>query len=164
MISKDIYIIVMIQHLLGGNYQELKSTLAIIGFMWLLVAAAITIDLISGVRKAKERGEMRTSYGFKQTVNKVVMYYAFMVFAFMFDCIGMFFYPMPFVTLIAAGFLIFIECKSVFEKAHDKDKRKFNKSLQELAILFDNKEDLIKGLSEIVKKQSINTEKDGTND
>lgn len=151
--DNDIYIIKMVQHLLEGNYDELRFLLGIVIFTWLLVGIAIIIDLISGVRKAKERGEMRTSYGFKQTVNKVVLYYGFMIFALMFDCIGMFFYSLPFVTLISALFLIFIECKSVFEKARDKDKRKFNKGMQELAILLENKDDLVKGFVEVLRKE-----------
>lgn len=144
----------IIQTLLTGDYQTARIDAAIIGIMWLLVAIAIVIDLFSGVRKARERGEMRTSYGFKQTVNKVVLYYAFMLFALMFDCIGMFFYPLPVVTFVCAAFLIFIEGKSVFEKAHDKDKRKFTKSVEELTILLENREDLIKGLSELVKQKA----------
>lgn len=143
-----------IQSLLTENYESLRFYLGIVIITWLFVAIAIIIDLISGVRKAKERGELRTSYGFKQTVNKVVLYYAFMLFAFMFDGIGMFFYPLPIVTFIASSFLIFIECKSVFEKAQDKDKRKFNKSLQEFATLLQNKDDLAKGLIELIKKQT----------
>lgn len=144
----------IIQTLLTGDYQTARIDAAIIGIMWLLVAIAIVIDLFSGVRKARERGEVRTSYGFKQTVNKVVLYYAFMLFALMFDCIGMFFYPLPVVTFVCAAFLIFIEGKSVFEKAHDKDKRKFTKSVEELVILLENREDLIKGLSELVKQKT----------
>lgn len=70
-----------------------------------------------------------------------------------FVLLGMFFYDNPFVTLIAAGFLIFIEGKSILEKAHDKDKRKLNKSLEDLSIILENKEDLIKGVAEIVKNQ-----------
>lgn len=145
---------------LSGDTVTLRTQIAIVGIMWLLVAIAIIIDLVSGIRKAKERGEMRTSYGFKQTVNKVVLYFGFMLFGFMFDCIGMFFYPLPIVTLIASAFLIFIECKSVFEKAHDKDKRKFNRSLNELATLLENKDDLLKGISEMIKKQREANEKD----
>lgn len=148
----------MIHNLLQGDYISLRITALIIGIMWLLVACAIIIDLFSGVRKAKERGEARTSYGFKQTVNKLVLYYALMLFAFMFDAIGMFFYPLPIVTFIAAAFLIFIEGKSVLEKAHDKDKRKFSKSIEELAILLENREDLIKGLSELVKQKEEDNE------
>lgn len=147
-------VLLFIQSFLNDDYHAFKYKIAVVAIMWLLVAVAIVIDLFSGVRKAKERGELRTSYGFKQTVNKVVLYYAFMSFAFLMDCIGTFFYPLPFVTFIAAFFLIFIEAKSMLEKAHDKDKRKFNKSIQELAILLENKEDLIKGLTEILKKQS----------
>lgn len=151
--------LLIIQTLLMGNYETARIDAAIIGVMWMLVATAIVIDLFSGVRKARERGEMRTSYGFKQTVNKVVLYYAFMLFALMFDCIGMFFYPLPIITFICAAFLIFIEGKSVFEKAHDKDKRKFTKSVEELAILLENREDLIKGLSELVKQKTENDDK-----
>lgn len=152
--------ILFVNSFLSGDYAVFRTQVAIVGVMWLLVAIAIIIDLISGVRKARERGEMRTSYGFKQTVNKMVLYYAFMLFAFMFDCIGMFFYPLPAVTLIASAFLIFIECKSVLEKAHDKDKRKFNRSLNELVMLLENKDDLLKGITEIIKKQSEENEKD----
>ena len=151
--------LLIIQTLLMGNYETSRIDAAIIGVMWLLVAIAIVIDLLSGVRKARERGEMRTSYGFKQTVNKVVLYYAFMLFALMFDCIGMFFYPLPIVTFICAAFLIFIEGKSVFEKAPDKDKRQFTQSVEELALLLENREDLIKGLSELIKQKTEDDDK-----
>ncbi len=146
-------ILLFIHSLLTGDYTDLRIKLAIIAIMWLFVAIAITLDLISGWRKAKERGEAHTSYGLRQTVTKVVMYYAMMLFAFMFDCIGMFFYPQPYVTFIAAGFLIFIEAKSILEKAHDKDKKKLNKSLQDLSTMLNNKDDLIKGIAEIIKNQ-----------
>ena len=143
----------MIQAFLSENYGSLRFHLAIIGIMWLIVAVAMTADLISGWRKAKERKEARTSYGSRRTVTKFVLYYAMMLFAFMFDCIGMFFYDNPFVTLIAAAFLIFIEAKSILEKAHDKDKRKLNKNLEDLSIILENKEDLIKGVAEVLKHQ-----------
>lgn len=155
----------MIQAFLSENYGSLRFHLAIIGIMWVIVAIAMTADLISGWRKAKERNEARTSYGLRRTVTKFVLYYAMMLFAFMFDCIGMFFYDNPFVTLIAAGFLIFIEGKSILEKAHDKDKRKLNKSLEDLSIMLDHKDDLIKGVAEIVKNQieKDNGNEEGTN-
>lgn len=143
----------MIESFLTEDYDALKVKLAIIGIMWLLVAIAISIDLISGWKKAKERGEARTSYGLRRTVTKAVLYYALMLFAFMFDCIGMFFYDQPCITLVAAAFLIFIEAKSIFEKAHDKDKRKLNKSLEDLSLLLEHKDDIAKGVAEILKNQ-----------
>lgn len=158
--------LLFIQSLLNGDFKTLETKLAIVAIMWLLVSIAIVIDLISGYKKAKERGEARTSYGLRRTVTKAVLYYALMLFAFMFDCIGTFFYPLPYVTFIAAAFLIFIEGRSILEKAHDKDKRKLNKSLEELSIILDNRDDLLKGIAEIVKnqieKQSTKTEKDAT--
>lgn len=143
----------MVEAFLTEDYNALRMKLAIIAIMWLLVALAITLDLVSGWRKAKERGEARTSYGLRRTVTKTVLYYALMIFAFMFDCIGMFFYDQPCVTLVAAAFLIFIEAKSIFEKAHDKDKRKLNKSLEDLSLLLEHKDDIAKGVAEILKNQ-----------
>jgi len=143
----------MIEAYLTEDFGTLRIKLAIVGIMWLLVAIAIVLDLVSGWRKAKERSEARTSYGLRRTVTKAVLYYALMLFAFMFDCIGMFFYNEPCVTLIAAGFLIFIEAKSILEKAHDKDKRKLNRHFEEFSILLENKDDLAKGIAELLRKQ-----------
>lgn len=152
--------ILFIESLLTGDLDALRIKLGIVTIMWLLVALAIGIDLISGWHKAKLRGEARTSYGLRRTVTKSVLYYALMLFAFMFDCIGTFFYPQPYVTLLAAAFLILIECKSIIEKAHDKDRWKLNKNLDDLHTIFENRDDLLKGLSEIIKKQIKENEKD----
>lgn len=143
----------MVEAFLIEDFETLRIKLAIVGIMWLLVAVAIVLDLISGWRKAKERNEARTSYGLRRTVTKAVLYYALMLFAFMFDCIGMFFYTEPCVTLIAAGFLIFIEGKSIFEKAHDKDKKRMNRHFEDLSILLENRDDLAKGIAEVLRKQ-----------
>jgi len=153
--------LLFIQSLLNGDYQAFETKLAIVAIMWFMVTVSMALDLISGYRKAKERGEARTSYGLRRTVTKAVLYYALMLFAFMFDCIGTFFYPLPYVTFIAAAFLIFIEGRSILEKAHDKDKRKLNKSLEELSIILDNRDDLIKGVAEIVKNQVEKQKQEG---
>lgn len=144
----------MVESFLTEDFSTLRIKLAIVAIMWLLVAVAITLDLVSGWRKAKQRGEARTSFGLRRTVSKTVLYYALMLFAFMFDCIGMFFYDEPCVTLVAAGFLIFIEAKSIFEKAHDKDRRKLHRHLEDLSLLLENREDLAKGIAELIRKQT----------
>lgn len=151
-----------IQSFLESDYTDLRFQLAIVLIMWLFVTIAMSADLLSGWRKAKERGEVRSSYGLRRTVNKAVMYYALMLFAFMFDCIGMFFYPLPYITLIAAAFLIFIEGKSIFEKANEKDRRRFNESMNTLATILDNRKDLIDGVVEILK-QKMEKEKENEN-
>lgn len=112
---------IFIQSFLAKDYATLEIKLKLVMIMWLVVLFAIIIDLIAGICKARKLGEARTSQGFKRTVNKLCQYYGLLCFAFMFDCIGTFFYSLPYVTFIAAAFLIFIEAKSVFEKAEDKD-------------------------------------------
>ncbi len=153
--------LLFIEYLLTEDHVTFRIKLAIVLIMWLMVFVAIVLDLISGWRKAKERREARTSFGLRRTVSKAVLYYALMLFAFMFDCIGMFFYPQPYVTLIAAAFLIFIECKSIFEKAHDKEKNRMSKGFEELSAMIHNKDDLMKAIIDVVKKQmEKNNEKD----
>ena len=151
-----------IQSFLENNYTDLRLKLAIVLIMWLFVTIAMSADLLAGWRKAKERGEVRSSYGLRRTVNKAVMYYALMLFAFMFDCIGMFFYPHPYITLIATAFLIFIEGKSIFEKANEKDRRRFNDSANTLATILDNRNDLVDGIVEVLK-QKLQKEKEENN-
>lgn len=147
--------LLIIQHLLEGDIKSLKFELAIVAIMWGLATSAMAIDLVFGWSKAKKRGEARTSYGLRRTVTKAVLYYALLFFAFMFDCIGMFFYALPYMTMIGTAFILFIEGKSIIEKAHDKDKRRLNRSLDELATLLENRGDLIKGIIEIVKRESV---------
>ncbi|MBD8388206.1 phage holin family protein [Dysgonomonas sp. BGC7] len=151
--------LLIIESLLSGDFASLRFHLAIVAIMWLIVAIAIILDLASGWRKAKERNEARTSYGLRRTVTKTVLYYAMMLFAFMFDCIGMFFYPQPYVTLIAAAFLIFIEGKSILEKAHEKDRYKLNENLKSFGHILENRDDLLKGIADIVKEQLKEKEK-----
>ncbi|MDU1889525.1 MAG: phage holin family protein [Dysgonomonas sp.] len=147
-----------IQSYLSGNYANFEFELKIVVIIWLMVAFAIAIDLLSGLSKAKERGEVHTSYGFRRTVSKAVLYYALMLFALMFDAIGMFIYPLPYITLVAAAFLIFIECKSILEKAHEKDRRILSKNLEDFIDILNDK-DVIKNLGEMLKKQ-MNKEKE----
>ena len=53
---------------------ELMSMLSIIVVVCIIVILAMTIDLISGLNKAKQRGEIRSSWGLKRTLNKFIMY------------------------------------------------------------------------------------------
>ena len=41
--------------------------------LYMLVFFAAMADLCSGIRKAKLRGEVRSSYGFKRTVDKLAI-------------------------------------------------------------------------------------------
>lgn len=139
-----------IQSFLAKDYQELTIKLELIMIMWIIVLIAIIIDFILGLRKATLLGEVHTSYGFRRTVSKLVQYYGLLCFAFMFDVLSSLVLPLSYFSMLASFFLVFIEAKSVLEKAHDKDRRKMNKNLKDLITLIENKDNLLTGISEIL--------------
>lgn len=146
-----------IHSFLAKDYEALTTKLELVMIMWIIVLIAIIIDLISGLRKATLLGEIHTSYGFRRTVSKMVQYYGLLCFAFMFDVLSSLVLPLSYFSMLASFFLVFIEAKSVLEKAQDKDRRKLNENLKDLIILIENKDNLLKGVSEILKK-SENTQ------
>lgn len=145
------------------DHATLFGKLELIIIMWLIVFVAIAIDLIAGLRKATLLGELHTSYGFRRTVSKAVQYYGLLCFAFLFDVLSSLVSPIPYFTMLSACFLVFIEAKSVFEKAHEKDRRKLNKNLKDIITLVENKDDLLKGISEILNNQE-NSPKEQSHD
>ncbi len=112
----------------------------IITVMWMLfgvymmVLLLIGADLWSGIRKAKRRGEVRSSYGFKKTVDKIARYYNALLALTVVDMMQMggiwyldsyydYHWPIfPLITLCGAIGIGLIEIKSIFEKAEDKVK------------------------------------------
>lgn len=99
---------------------------------YILVLIAIMADLWSGVRKAKQNGIVRSSYGFKRTIDKIARYYNVMLALTVVDAMQMasiwymetyyqYHLPMfPFITLLGAIGIGLIEIKSIYEKAEDK--------------------------------------------
>ena len=48
-------------------------------FLYIIVLGLIFTDLWAGVRKAKKRGEFRTSEGYKRTIDKISKYFNMML-------------------------------------------------------------------------------------
>lgn len=113
-----------------------------LGFLGVFVAIAylavfclILADLWAGVRKAKKRGEVRTSLGYKRTIEKIQQYYNALLALTVTDGVQMFavlylarfhgcalpVFPI-FTTLGALGICL-IEIKSILEKAEQKTKK-----------------------------------------
>lgn len=148
--------ILFIDSILAHDYPQLTARLSLVLVMWLVVLAAVVINLIAGVNKARSAGIARTSYGFRRTVSKLVQYYSVMLFALMFDIIASLLVKIPYFTMLASAFLVFIEARSVYEKAEDKIKKKAAENISHLLILLDNRDDLLKALSEILKNKESN--------
>lgn len=112
--------------------EKIIVTLWMLFGIYIMVLIAIMADLWSGVRKAKRNGIVRSSYGFKRTVDKISRYYNVLLALSVVDAMQMasiwyletyYHYncPMfPFVTLIGAIGVCLIEIKSIYEKAEDK--------------------------------------------
>ena len=114
--------------------------LAIAGACIGFVILAMIIDLISGVYKARQRGEVRTSYGLSRTVGKFILYSGSVIIAMMIDLMLHYSHLMilmklaplvgvPVVTCLLSVFLCIIEIKSIRERADEKT----NKDVNEVA-------------------------------
>ncbi|MGM9760234.1 MAG: hypothetical protein ACI30I_09015 [Parabacteroides sp.] len=139
--------------------------------LYLLVLCAIFADLVSGIRKAKKRGEARTSYGLKRTVDKLARYYnglfALTVIDLM-QMIGIWYLDgyygykiplIPIITGIGAVCIGLIEVKSIYEKAEDKVKNQSQEVMEMLAYIAGHKgspDDIAKKVVEY-----LNTNREG---
>lgn len=118
--------------------------LAIIGVLWMFVFVAMTLDLLSGLRKAKRAGIATQSELLRRTTNKVIKNYTALVFMLMFDvlffwvtsyfkAVELSYFPLP--SIAMAMFEIYVEYKSYRENVNDKLRNKDNEALQELITL-----------------------------
>jgi hypothetical protein len=121
--------------------EKIITNLWILFSLYMLVFAAMMADLWSGVRKAKHLGLARTSFGLRRTVDKIARYYNMLIALSIvdlmqgtavwyldtyYDCnIPLF----PFVTLLGAIGLVFIEIKSIYENANKNSQAKINDTL-----------------------------------
>ena len=138
--------------------------LMIVVLAMIIVVLAMTVDLVSGLIKAKQRGEIRSSYGLKRTLNKFVLYEGGMLIAAGIDLLIhlshlLQLFPLkaiegvPVITLVVGIYLLIVEALSVREKADQKvrdDMRKAKELLEKVI----TKEDIADILSEVIERRS----------
>ena len=102
---------------------------------YVIILGLIFCDLRAGIRKAKERGEYRTSLGYKRTIEKISKYFnmtfalslldviqiALIFFLYQFYEVDLF--MVPWFTFIALGYVGFVEIKSIWEPSDIKEKK-----------------------------------------
>lgn len=145
----------MIQEIFEGL--DLMAMLCVVTM--LLVIVAMAVDLVSGVRKAKQRGEARTSYGLSRTFNKFLIYEGMLIICACIDALIHFVvymttesvYLVPIVTCLIGIVLCACEGWSVYEKAEDKQRRKMAEVATAAAALVD-KDTLTEIVSEAIKR------------
>lgn len=110
-----------------------ESMISIVVAACIVVFLAMIIDLGSGLMKAKQRHEIRSSWGLKRTLNKFIMYEGGMLIAAGVDLLIHFshllqlfhldlIYGIPVITCLLGIFLLLVEFLSVREKADEKTK------------------------------------------
>ena len=123
----------------------------IIALCMAAMIVAMAVDLIFGVKKAKENGEATTSLGFKKTCEKARKYFSPFMATLCIDAIACVILPLPAFSMIWAAYCIFCEFISVREKAWQK--AEIRKQEKTVSILLENKEDLARAFVEIMKEQ-----------
>lgn len=119
---------------------------------YILVLFSVLADLISGVRKAKQRGEARRSTALRRTVDKVSRYYVALFALTIIDMMQMSaisylrllegfdsFLLFPLFTLLGSLGIALIEVKSIYEKAEEKEQRDYRDAASLLKSILSNK-------------------------
>lgn len=128
----------------------------------LIVLLAMAIDLVSGLHKAKQRGEMRSSWGLKRTLSKFIMYEGGMLIAAGVDILLQLsqmlklfgleqLLGIPFVTCLLGVFLLVVEFLSVREKADEKTRTEMSR-VEAMAAKYLTKDELVEVLTEVMQK------------
>ena len=103
--------------------------------MYIAILALILADLWAGVRKAKKRGEYRTSDGYKRTIDKIARYYNMTFAMSLIDVVQVaiifflyYFYEVdiwmiPWLTRFATGYVAWVEVHSIWEPADIKEQK-----------------------------------------
>jgi len=139
------------------NEAILNYTGHLYGHVVLIVATtaalllAILIDLISGVQKARARGEATTSQGFKKTCEKARKYFGPYIVLICIDLLACVLIPVPAFSMLWAAYCVFCEFKSVREKSWQKEE--LRKAEKTLSVIIENKDDLAKLVAAVLFEQ-----------
>lgn len=136
------------------------NMLTIVVAACILVLFAMLIDLASGLYKAKQRGEVRSSYGLKRSVGKFIMYEGSMLIAAGVDLLIHYcklfmllhlnvVYGLPLITCLIGIFLLVVEFLSVREKADEKTRTEMSRT-EQLAAKMLNKQELVEAFTEAI--------------
>lgn len=103
----------------------LKGQIIIIAALYLLALLAVAIDFVSGIRRAKREGKLRTSIGYRKSISKVNQYGMFLAILSVLDLmttvaqiLPMFgVKDLPFVTFLGCAIVCVVEARSVWENS-----------------------------------------------
>ena len=139
-----------LNNMFGTNVFNGLGGMVIVAVMAMLVVLfAMSVDLVSGIRKAKLRGELRTSTALKRTLTKFISYQGGMIIALgvdmlihMSQLLHLFglkaIYGVPVVTCLVGVFLLVVEFISVREKYDAKTKKEMQEAANFISKIVEN--------------------------
>lgn len=94
-------------------------------FLWLILIAAILLDLWDGVHTARKMNEPIKSHRLRVTIQKITEYWRLMLIAALVDSVGALFtfYNIPYLSILFCLCLVGVEAKSMFEHAKRRKSR-----------------------------------------
>ena len=113
---------------------------------------AMVVDLIFGVRKAKQNGEATTSTGLKKTCDKARKYFSPFMATVCIDiiaaCANL---QVPIFSMLWSAYCVFCEFISIREKAWQK--AEIRKQERTMKVILENKEDIAKTLIQLLNQE-----------
>lgn len=116
--------------------KDFTLQIAFIIICFAIILIATFLDLNCGIKKAKKRGEFVSSYKMRRTLDKLRLYLSVTLIAVMIDIAQMFFvyihnqqtngslwWMLPIATGLVSLFIVFLEGKSIKEKAEKKEQK-----------------------------------------
>ena len=139
---------------------DAQNMLQIIVICMIIVCFAMMLDLVAGLYKAKQRGEIRSSWGLKRTLSKFISYIGGLLIAGGVDILihlsKLFLvfhlntlYGLPVFTCLIGIFLLIVEFLSIREAADEKTKTEMSR-VAEIAGKLVNKEELVEALTQAI--------------
>lgn len=151
-------------------FNDAQNMLSVVVLACFIVLCAMVIDLISGLIKAKQRNEIRSSWGLKRSITKFVMYEGGMLIAAGIDLLmhASHLYQLfslhaingiPVITCLLGVFLLVVEFISVREKADKKTKKEMSR-VAYLASKMVQKDELVDALTKAIINANKETSKE----
>ncbi|MBR0265216.1 MAG: hypothetical protein IJQ60_15205 [Prevotella sp.] len=150
------------------------TTLIIVGaivlLLYIVTLGLIFLDLWAGVRKAKQRGEMRTSEAYKRTIEKVSKYFNMLFAMTLVDCVQIallfFLYreygydiPMlPVFSFFGTAYIAFVEVTSIMEPSNVKEKKQQEDFVRLVTKLATENKDFKDKILDVLKNGGVSDE------
>lgn len=140
---------------------SLQNMFRLVAVVSLIVLVAMSIDLVFGWRKAKQRNEAHTSYALSRSINKFLLYEGCVLIAAgidtllnlakLWDLLGIALGGIPVVAFMIGIFLCVVELLSMKENAEEKERKNFDK-IANMATKVIDKDTIVELLAEALKK------------